>query len=102
MFTPITNLSYGERSRLTLAGIVVKEPNLLLLDEPLNHLDIPSRERFEEALGQYPGTVVTATHDRTFVDNYATSIWWLDKDGSSSTLKKFIDRRDLETSGVLA
>ena len=102
VFTPITNLSYGERSRLTLAGIVVKEPNLLLLDEPLNHLDIPSRERFEEALGQYPGTVVTATHDRTFVDNYATSIWWLDKDGSSSTLKKFIDRRDLETSGVLA
>ncbi|MBT4125666.1 MAG: ABC-F family ATP-binding cassette domain-containing protein [Chloroflexi bacterium] len=101
VFTPITNLSYGERSRLTLAGIVVKEPNLLLLDEPLNHLDIPSRERFEEALGQYSGTVVTATHDRTFVDNYATSIWWVDRDGTHSTLRKFIDRRDLEASGAL-
>ncbi|MBN4064150.1 ABC-F family ATP-binding cassette domain-containing protein [Dehalococcoides mccartyi] len=101
VFTPVDRLSYGERSRLTLAGIVVKEPNLLLLDEPLNHLDIPSRERFEEALSQYPGTVVVATHDRTFVDSFSTSIWWVSRSGQTSDIRKFIDRRDLESSGIL-
>jgi ATP-binding cassette subfamily F protein 3 len=101
VFTPVSSLSYGERSRLTLAGIVVKEPNLLLLDEPLNHLDIPAREQFEEALSQYSGTVVTATHDRTFVDSFATSIWWVDRTEDTSTLKKFMDRRELEASGAL-
>lgn len=101
VFTAVSNLSYGERTRLVLAGIVVKQPNLLLLDEPLNHLDIPSRERFEDALKQYPGTAVTASHDRTFVDSFATSIWWVDHNGTTSTLRKFLDRRELEASGVL-
>jgi ATP-binding cassette subfamily F protein 3 len=101
VFTAISNLSYGERSRLVLAGIVVKQPNLLLLDEPLNHLDIPSRERFEEALKQYTGTVVVATHDRTFVDSFASTIWWIDRKGRASTLRKFLHRRDLEAGGVL-
>lgn len=101
VFTPISELSYGERSRLTLSGLVVKEPNLLLLDEPLNHLDIPARERFEQALTQYSGTVITATHDRSFIDQFATSIWWIGQSGQTSTLTKFLDRRELETSGML-
>jgi len=101
VFTPVSSLSYGERSRLTLAGIVVKQPNLLLLDEPLNHLDIPARERFEEALSQYSGTVIAATHDRTFVDSFATSVWWVAQNGNTSTLRKFLDRRELEASGAL-
>jgi ATP-binding cassette subfamily F protein 3 len=101
VFTPVSDLSFGERSRLVLSGIVVKEPNLLLLDEPLNHLDIPAREQFEEALSQYPGTIIAATHDRTFVDSFSTSIWWVDRNGKGSTLRKFLDRRELETSGAL-
>lgn len=110
VFTPTIDLSYGERSRLALSGIVVKEPNLLLLDEPLNHLDIPARERFEEALSQYPGTIIAATHDRTFVDSFATAIWWIEqtnpKDqenqaGRTSRLRKFLDRRELVASGAL-
>ena len=102
VFTPISELSYGERTRLTLSGLVVKEPNLLLLDEPLNHLDIPARERFEQALTQYSGTVITATHDRSFIDNFATSIWWIGRSGQTSNLTKFLDRRDLEASGMLS
>lgn len=101
VFTPISELSFGERTRLTLSGIVVKKPNLLLLDEPLNHLDIPARERFEEALEQYPGSVVAATHDRVFVDSYATSIWWVEQTNGMSQIRKFIDRRELETSGAV-
>jgi len=100
VFTPISELSYGERSRLTLAGLVVKEPNLLLLDEPLNHLDIPARERFEMALTQYSGTVIAATHDRSFIDSFATSIWWIGQSGQTSTLTKFLDRRKLDASGT--
>ncbi|MDA1278776.1 MAG: hypothetical protein O3B95_01860 [Chloroflexi bacterium] len=87
-------------------------PNVVLKDlsfhvnpgEPLNHLDI-RRERFEEALQQYPGTMITATHDRTFVDNFATSILWIDVDDRkqgerSSRLTTFLDRRGLISRGV--
>ena len=68
---PIARLSYGERSRLLLAKLVVEGANFLVLDEPLNHLDIPSRERFEAALAAFPGTVLAAVHDRAFIRNYA-------------------------------
>ncbi len=54
---PVSELSYGERARLALATLVVKGCNFLLLDEPINHLDIPSRLRFEQALHQFEGTV---------------------------------------------
>jgi ATP-binding cassette subfamily F protein 3 len=72
---PIAQLSYGERSRLMLARLVARGANLLVLDEPLNHLDLPSRERFEEALANFPGAVLAVAHDRYFVDGFATHIW---------------------------
>jgi ATP-binding cassette, subfamily F, member 3 len=75
VFTPVTKLSYGERSRLSLACLVVKGANFLLLDEPTNHLDIPSRIRFEQALDTYNGTALIITHDRYFIDRFATEIW---------------------------
>ncbi|NLD75013.1 MAG: ABC-F family ATP-binding cassette domain-containing protein, partial [Chloroflexi bacterium] len=56
VFVPIGSLSFGERARLALGGLVLQGCNLLLLDEPINHLDIPSRERFERALAEYDGT----------------------------------------------
>ncbi len=75
VFTPLSALSYGERTRLSLGLLVLKGCNLLLLDEPINHLDIPSRERFEEALADFPGTVLAVVHDRYFIRRFATSIW---------------------------
>ncbi len=78
VFMPIGQLSYGERARLVLARLVVMKCNCLVLDEPVNHLDIPSRERFEAALDAFPGAILVATHDRAFIDRFATTIWSLD------------------------
>ena len=72
---PIAELSYGERARLSLALLVARGATVLLLDEPLNHLDIDSRERFEAALDQFAGAAVVVSHDRYFVDRYAATRW---------------------------
>lgn len=74
-FVPVGQLSYGERARLMLALLVAEGCNFLLLDEPVNHLDIPSRERFEEALAQFPGTILAVVHDRAFIRRVATQVW---------------------------
>jgi ATPase subunit of ABC transporter with duplicated ATPase domains len=75
VFVKVGDLSFGERARLMLALLVAQGCNFLLLDEPINHLDIPSRERFEEALFQFPGTVLAVVHDRAFIHRLATDIW---------------------------
>lgn len=75
VFLPAKLLSLGERTRLSLAAFIAQGKNLLLLDEPLNHLDIPSRERFEEALENFAGTVLIVVHDRYFIERYATTTW---------------------------
>jgi len=77
VFVRVGSLSFGERARLMLALLIAQGCNFLLLDEPINHLDIPSRERFEEALLQFPGTILAVVHDRTFIERVATDIWEL-------------------------
>ena len=71
VFLPIGALSYGEQARLQLAQLVLGGANFLVLDEPLNHLDIPSREKFETAVSAFPGAVLVVTHDRAFIDRLA-------------------------------
>ena len=88
---PAGNLSYGQRSRLLLAILVLRGANFLVLDEPMNHLDIPSRERFEEALNAFPGTILMAVHDRAFIDRHATAIWSV----QSGTVRRYEDRAEL-------
>ncbi|MFC1923019.1 ribosomal protection-like ABC-F family protein [Chloroflexota bacterium] len=78
---PVMELSFGERARLTLATLVVQGCNFLLLDEPINHLDIPSRSLFEQALTQFNGTVLAVVHDRYFIQRFASEIWILDELG---------------------
>jgi ATP-binding cassette subfamily F protein 3 len=75
VFTPVEKLSYGERARLMLACLVAGGSNLLLLDEPINHLDVPSRARFEQALRAFEGTVIAVVHDRYFIHGFASQIW---------------------------
>ena len=72
VFRPAGDLSYGERARLALALLVLRGANFLLLDEPLNHLDVHSRERFEEALAGFGGTLLIVLHDRYAIDRLAT------------------------------
>ena len=71
--SPVRSLSGGERNRLLLARLFARPANVLVLDEPTNDLDIDTLELLEELLQQYDGTVFIVSHDRTFLDNVATS-----------------------------
>jgi len=72
---PSRELSFGERARLQLATLVAQGCTFLVLDEPINHLDISSRERFEEALENFKGTILAVVHDRSFIERFASNIW---------------------------
>jgi ATP-binding cassette subfamily F protein 3 len=74
VFKHVSVLSGGERNRLALAKLILSAPNVLLLDEPTNHLDIESRHALDQAVSEFDGTVICASHDRYFLDQVATSI----------------------------
>jgi ATP-binding cassette, subfamily F, member 3 len=78
---PNRDLSFGQRARLDLALIIATGCNVLLLDEPINHLDIPSREQFEQALSSFQGVILAVVHDRYFIERFATEIWWVEHEG---------------------
>ena len=79
VFRQVGSCSGGERSRLALARLLVTEPNLLILDEPTTHLDIPSREAFEQVLLAYHGTLLFVSHDRHFASLLAQKLWVVDQ-----------------------
>ena len=78
VFKTVSSLSGGEQSRLRLCMLMDEKINLLVLDEPTNHLDIDSREWLEDALEDYEGTLIFVSHDRYFVNKFATRIWELE------------------------
>ena len=78
VFKQVKVLSGGELSRLYLCTIMDEAVNLLILDEPTNHLDIASREWIEEAVEAYDGTLLFVSHDRYFINRFATRIWELE------------------------
>jgi ATP-binding cassette subfamily F protein 3 len=87
VFVPVASLSYGERARLVLARLVATGCNFLMLDEPINHLDIPSRAKFEQAMQAFEGTVLAVVHDRYFIRTFATRVWAI-RDGR---LRSYVD-----------
>ena len=74
---PVSVLSGGEQSRLRLCMLMDDDINFLILDEPTNHLDIASREWIEEAVEAYDGTLLFVSHDRYFINRFATRVWEL-------------------------
>ena len=81
VFGPVSNLSLGERVRIVLARLMISSPDILILDEPTNHLDISGREKMEEALKDYPGTIILISHDRYLIKSLADKLLVLEDDG---------------------
>ena len=78
VFKSVSALSGGEQSRLRLCMLMDNKINLLILDEPTNHLDLNSREWIEEAVADYTGNLLFVSHDRYFINQFATRIWMLE------------------------
>mgnify|MGYP004697912289 FL=1 len=89
VFLPVGSLSGGEKARLSLLKLMLSGANTLILDEPTNHLDIESKEVFEEALLEFPGTVIVVSHDRYFLQRIPTRILELTHDGTVEYLGKY-------------
>ena len=104
VFKTISMLSGGEKVRLTLSKILKKGPNLLILDEPTNHMDIVGKESLENMLKEYTGTIIFVSHDRFFVNKIADSI--LCFDGNEAKYydygyEYYLEKRDVEAEKVI-
>ncbi len=88
---PISTLSGGEKGRVALTKLMLRKDNVLLLDEPTNHLDMDSREVLEDALENFPGTILAISHDRYFINRFADKVCVLETDGVKEYLGNYDD-----------
>lgn len=94
VFKRVRNLSGGEKVRLKLFELMQKNVNLLIMDEPTNHIDITTQEVLEEALKEYPGTILFISHDRYFINEIAQKILYIEDKGITKYLGNYDDYRD--------
>ena len=87
----IKHLSGGEKRRVALCRLLLSQPDMLLLDEPTNHLDMDSREVLEDALENFPGTILAISHDRYFINRFATKVCVLEAGGVKEYLGNYDD-----------
>ena len=107
VFAPVSTLSGGEKGRVALTELMLRKDNVLLLDEPTNHLDMDSREVLEEALADYPGTILAVSHDRYFINRFAEKVFVLEENGIREYLGNYDSyfakvSRDAEPDGESA
>ncbi len=106
VFKPVCVLSGGEQSRLRLCILLGDDVNFLLLDEPTNHLDLNSREWMESALSDYDQALLFVSHDRWFIEKFATRIWVLedgritDFRGGFSEYREYRQRQEALTQAL--
>ena len=101
---PVSTLSGGEKGRVALTKLMLRKDNLLLLDEPTNHLDMDSREVLENALEDFPGTILAISHDRYFINRFAERVCVMTPEGTKEYLGNYDDylaktARGLEPDG---
>lgn len=102
VFLEIGALSGGEKARLSLLKMMLSGANTLVLDEPTNHLDIDSKEIFEDALLDFPGTVIVVSHDRYFLNKIPTRIFEIAPDGITEylgTYDYYVEKKQSVDSG---
>jgi ATP-binding cassette subfamily F protein uup len=105
-WTPVSDLSGGERRRLQLARLLMAEPNVLLLDEPTNDLDIDTLQQLEDLLDSWPGTMVVVSHDRYLIERVCDQVVALFGEGGISNLtggiEEYLRRRDQQLAAEAA
>ena len=91
VLAPVSTLSGGERGRVLLTKLMLRQDNFLILDEPTNHLDMDSREVLEDALDDFDGTLLTVSHDRYFINRIADRVLVMEPDGVTEYLGNYDD-----------
>jgi len=102
VFKSVGDLSGGEKSRLRLCMLMNSEINLLILDEPTNHLDLQSREWIENAVADYGETLIFISHDRYFINKFASRIWELEDGAFADFMGTYSEYQAYKGSGALA
>ena len=105
VFKKTSVLSGGERNRLALAKMLMREANTIILDEPTNHLDIKSKEILQDAVKAFDGTVILVSHDRDFLDPIVNKVLEVSKTGTrmlTCNVSEYLDRIRKEEKAMKA
>ncbi|MFZ5969882.1 MAG: ribosomal protection-like ABC-F family protein [Bacillota bacterium] len=101
--SPIKVLSMGERTRIKIAGLIMENYDMLILDEPTNHLDLHAREKLEETLENYEGTILLVSHDRYMMEKLCDKLLTFENNGIKRVeygLKAYLENKEKRSKGM--